>query len=186
MSPEEERELMRRIVSGDKGAFRTVVNAYMSDIYRFACSIVGDAAKGEDIAQEACVRLWTRADKWAATGPLKNWLFSITHNLCMDYLRGVKIHQPLEDIEFMVRDPANDPHQSMEEKEHSHIVRQALLSLPERQRTALMLVYYSGFSNPEAARVMEVSVDAFESLLVRGRTGLRELLKSRRKTLLGS
>lgn len=184
MNPEEERELMRRIVQGDKRAFETVIILYMTDIYRFACSIVGDSAKAEDIAQETCIRLWTKAEAWTSSGRLKHWLFTITHRLCMDELRSRKNHHPLESVEFTLRDPANDPHQSLAEKQNAWLVREALLSLPERQRTAVMLVHYSGFSNPEAADVMGLSVDAIESLLARGRQGLRERLGSRKTMLL--
>jgi RNA polymerase sigma-70 factor (ECF subfamily) len=184
MTPEEERDLMRRIAAGDRRAFETVISFYMTDIYRFALSISGDAAKAEDIAQETCIRLWTRADSWAAAGRVKHWLFTIAHRLCIDELRGRKSHQPLESVEFTLRDPANDPHQALVEKQRAKAVREALMALPERQRTAVMLVHYAGFSNPEAASVMELSVDAVESLLARGRQGLRDRLGSRKALLL--
>jgi len=178
IGPEEEDELMRRIASGDKLAFRTVMGVYMTDIYRFAYSVVGDSARADDIAQEAYIRLWTKAGMWdSAAGGLKTWLFVMTHRLCIDDIRRQrKHHEPIEETENLIPDSGKDPLHALSDKETSEVVKKALLSLPERQRSALMLVHYSGFDNKEAAAILGVSVDALESLLSRGRQKLRGLL----------
>ena len=62
---------------------------------------------------------------------------------------------------------------------------QALAQLPDRQRMALTLCHYQELSNIEAAKVMDVSVDALESLLARGRRGLRDRLSPLRQALTG-
>jgi RNA polymerase sigma-70 factor (ECF subfamily) len=61
----------------------------------------------------------------------------------------------------------------------------AIAALPDRQRQALALVYFEGLSNIEAASVMEVSVDAVESLLARARRSLKESLSAEWRDLIG-
>lgn len=177
---------MRRIVSGDKAAFRMILGAHMTDVYRFAYSIVGDASCAEDIAQEASIRLWTRAGSWNGSGRLKSWLFGITHNLCVDEIRKRRNSVPIDDVAFSLRDNDKDALQSLADVQSTEIVRETLLSLPERQRAALVLVHCSGFTNAEASELMGISVDALESLLARGRQKLKLLLSDSKQTLLGS
>jgi RNA polymerase sigma-70 factor (ECF subfamily) len=64
----------------------------------------------------------------------------------------------------------------LESRQRDDAVQRALLQLAERQRSAIVLVYYQGLSNREAAQVLGVEVDALESLLARGRRTLRKLL----------
>ena len=63
-------------------------------------------------------------------------------------------------------------------------IKKALELLPQRQSTAIMLCYFQGLSNKEAAEVMEVSLNALESYLVRGRRKLAEILGAERDPLL--
>lgn len=81
-------------------------------------------------------------------------------------------------------DPAPRPGEAMEEDERGLAVRHALDSLPERQRAALVLSYYEGLSQAEASALLEISEEALESLLARGRRKLRELLGAQGRDLL--
>jgi RNA polymerase sigma-70 factor (ECF subfamily) len=176
MSPVEERDCMKRIAEGDKAAFSRMVRTHMTDIYRFAYSILGDATRAEDITQEACLKLWTRAGQWTPSGKVRSWLFRITHNLCMDELRGKKPQVDIEKMAFTLRDDKPDQTARYAERETARTVNDALNLLPERQRTALMLVHYNGHTNIESAQIMGLSVDAIESLLARGRRKMKDLL----------
>lgn len=184
MSPDLEQDYMTRIATGDKAAFSHMVNAHMTDIYRFAYSILGDPSRAEDITQEACLKLWTRAGQWNPSGKVRSWLFRITHNLCMDDLRSRKPTLPIDKFTFILSDPQPDQAKVYASNQVSKVVHDALLSLPERQRTALMLVHYSGYTNIESAQIMDLSVDAIESLLARGRRKMKELLSGSKESLL--
>ena len=179
-----EQDLMKRIAEGDQAAFSQMVSLHMTDIYRFAYSILRDATRAEDITQETCLKLWTRAGQWTPSGKVRSWLFRITHNLCMDELRGRKVHTDIEKISFTLRDNTPDQADRFSQGETANAVNRALNSLPERQRTALMLVHYSGHTNIESAEIMDLSVDAIESLLSRGRRKMREILEGSRESLL--
>jgi RNA polymerase sigma-70 factor, ECF subfamily len=184
LSPEEEELCMRRIAENDREAFNTVVEAYMADIFRFSYSILKDQAAAEDIVQETFYRLWTKAAQWNPSGRLKSWLMRIAHNLCIDEIRGKKDIYPEDVQELAFPDQAPDQLERYATQQSGDIVRTALLDLPERQRTALSLVYYQGHSNIEAADIMNVSVDALESLLARGRQGMKQTLERAKSYLL--
>ncbi|MDA4630514.1 sigma-70 family RNA polymerase sigma factor, partial [Escherichia coli] len=74
-------------------------------------------------------------------------------------------------------DPAPDPEQSLSTRDESDQIKRALASLPDRQREAIVLQYYQEFSNIEAAQIMDISIEALESLLARARRNLRTALE---------
>jgi RNA polymerase sigma-70 factor, ECF subfamily len=74
----------------------------------------------------------------------------------------------------------------MEEAEVTRAVAREIAALPERQRIALALCHYQGLKNDEAAEVMEITVEALESLLARARRTLRERLQPVAAELLGA
>lgn len=184
IEPETEQQYMRLIAAGDREAFAYVTTEYMSDVYRFAYAILRDRAEAEDITQETFLRLWNKAGDWQPTGRLKSWLLRIAHNLCMDGLRGQKGKTAIDWTEMDLPDGRPGPTALYAEQEVTQAVTGALLSLPERQRTALMLVYLDDCSYAEAAQIMELSVEALESLLARGKGKLKDRLRASRKTLL--
>ena len=67
--------------------------------------------------------------------------------------------------------------ETMERRRVADEVRRAVLMLPERQRAAVTLCHFEGFTNIETADILETTVEAVESLLTRGRRKLRELLR---------
>ncbi len=176
ISHEDELILMALIASGDKGAFATVMDRHLTSIFRFAFSIVGDKSAAEDITQETCLRLWENAERWQPSGRVRGWLLRIAHNLCMDALRAAKPHAQLGDYEHILPSAEAGPRAVLQMREISERMDGALFRLPERQRTALMLVYYAECSQNEAAIVMGISVDALESLVARGKRSLKATL----------
>lgn len=186
ISPETEARFMQRIAAGDREAFSTVVEMYMADVFRLSYSILRDQAMAEDMAQETFSRLWTKAAQWNPSGRIKSWLLRIAHNLCIDEIRGRKDYHPDDVSEMAIPDSAPSALELYAKRQSGDIVSGALLSLPERQRTALTLVYYQEHSNIEAAAIMGITVDALESLVARGRQNMKELLKAAKPYLLES
>jgi len=172
----DEMSLMVRVAAGDARAFEVILDGHMLAIYHFAYSIVRDACAAEDVTQETCVKLWRNANNWVPDGRLRSWLFRIAHNLCIDEIRRRRPHADIEMFAESLAGDGRDAGDALHESDVSRVVKAALFELPVRQRTALMLVHYSDFSNNEAAATMEISVDALESLLARGRRGLKDIL----------
>ncbi|NBX66800.1 MAG: sigma-70 family RNA polymerase sigma factor [Proteobacteria bacterium] len=176
---------MAAIAAGSTRAFKAVMETYMQDIFRFSYSLLGNQSKAEDIAQETFLRLWSHGRTWSPKGRLKSWLLKIAHNLCIDEIRRIHGHVNVDDVAPMLADTSAGPREILADMQAASILRQALFLLPERQRAALMLVHYNERTNIEAADIMDISVDALESLLARGRRALREKLDGQKKSLLG-
>jgi|TARA_R110002124_G_scaffold287256_1_gene471938 RNA polymerase sigma-70 factor (ECF subfamily) len=180
---EKDAALMLEVANGNATASRLVAELYLDGPFRLALRILGDSSLAEDMAQEAFIKLWKQAPKWQAKAQIKTWLHRVTHNLCVDYLRKQKRYSDDEMPEMEDTRPG-----VLELKEQQQLgdkVTEALQKLPARQRIAISLVHFEEYGNIEAAAIMEISVDALESLLARGRRKLKELLQPTRRLMDG-
>lgn len=181
MDRQEEAALVRRVALGDRAAFASLVEAHQRPLSAYARRMLGEASGADDIVQETFLRLWTRADRFdSKTARLTTWLHNIAHNLCIDSFRKQsRISYTNEDSEFeaAVVPDVNSPEVDQEAEQSGERVRVALGILPERQRSALLLCHYQGLSNRDAASILDVSVDALESLLARARRRLKKELE---------
>lgn len=166
-------ERMRKVGRGDQRAYRELVDRYLNSIARFAQRLLNDAGEAEEVAQETFLRLWTQASNFEPRAKPKTWLYRIARNQCIDRLR--KRRDASADLEAL--SSGDRPSGLLARKETAEEVEAALAALPERQRAAITLVHYEGLDGSEACDVLEVSSEALESLLARGRRSLRERLK---------
>jgi RNA polymerase sigma-70 factor (ECF subfamily) len=175
MERDEEIELMQRTGQGDAQAYRALADHFLPRIVAYCTRLLGNPTEAEDVAQETFLRLWKQADRWKPDARLSTWLFRIAHNRCIDRLRKRRESSP----DHLDRQSIGDrPSALMLRKQIASAVELALSELPERQRAAISLSHYEGLSNPEIAEVLDVSVEAVESLLSRGRRTLRRELAS--------
>lgn len=171
----QDSQLMRLIATGDKQAMSDFIKLNLDSILSFATRYVGQRSDAEDIAQEAFTRVWTKAPQWESREiPARNWLYRITYNLCIDMLRKRKTTG--EAISEDTLTSTTTPDEQLASVESQNRLNQVLNRLPERQCTAILFCHYQGMSNKDAANIMNISIDALESLLSRGRRKLRELL----------
>lgn len=167
--------LMERLRADDAGAFGELTGRHLAAVAGFAFRMVGNAAEADDIAQETFLRLWRHRQDWQPRAQLRTWLLRIARNLCIDRFRRREV---VTDEFPDLADERRSASAEVQRQQVERIVARALAALPERQRAAIGLVYYEGLSNIEAAEVLELSVDAVESLLARGRRTLRESLRA--------
>jgi RNA polymerase sigma-70 factor (ECF subfamily) len=170
---------MAAIASGDRLAFARLVERHLARTVGLGTRLMGSRADGEEIAQEAFSRVWSHATRWRPMGSGGNarfttWLYRIVVNLAIDRKRRPS-HAPMDDVDEPV-DEADDGFKRIHRRQVSDAVTEAMLQLPERQRVALALCFFEGMSNIEAGKIMALSVGAVESLLVRARRSLRQVL----------
>ncbi|MBI1339548.1 RNA polymerase sigma factor [bacterium] len=176
-------DLVRRVGEGDRRAAAELVRRHLPRMVGLARRMLGDASEAEDVAQEVFLRVWKHAAKWKpGQAKFETWMHRVAMNLCLDRLRrgsrnGGEVPADLPD-EHASTTRALDVEQRRER------VQRALDQLPERQRAALVLCYYQEKSNIEAAEIMDVSVEALESLLSRARRALKSGLAAERAELL--
>lgn len=175
---------MRALAAGDRLASETLVGRHLARIVAVADRLLDDPAEAEDVAQEAFTRLWQHASRWEpGRARVSTWLHRVASNLCIDRLRRRR-EQQLGDAAPPL-DPGPGPAARARATELGSHVRAALAALPERQRLAVTLCHYQGMRQDEAADVLGVSVAALESLLARGRRGMRDRLREVAGDLLG-
>jgi RNA polymerase sigma-70 factor (ECF subfamily) len=167
-------ELLSAAARRDSACFAELVSRYYKPVYRVVWRMMNGNAETEDVAQEAFVKLWANPAQIREAKALKGWLMRVASNLAVDRLRR-KQHADIEAV-GEIADPRQRTDASLDGKVASRRVDQAIAQLPERQRLAVTLVYFEGMTNIAAAQVMEISVDAVESLLARGRRTLKEAL----------
>lgn len=173
-------ELVVRVAAGEAAAARALMARHLPKILNLARRMLGDAVEAEDVAQDAFMRVWTHAPRWRpGRAKFETWLHRVALNLCYDRLRR-RPTKAIEDVpEFADRAPG--PAARLFETQLATVVNEALKRLPDRQREALVLCHYQGLTNIDAAQVMEVSVEALESLLSRARRTLKTMLEPLRK-----
>ncbi len=175
--------LLEAAAAGSHAAFSEIVSRHFQPVYRLVWRMTGGAADAEDIAQEAFVKLWKNPARVREAGALKGWLMRVASNAVIDRSRKPR-GAALEDAPE-VQDPQAKPDAPLDRAQAARLVDAKIAALPERQRLALSLVYFEGMSNIAAAEVLEVSVDALESLLARARRSLKESLSGEWRELIG-
>lgn len=175
--------LLSSIARGEQSAFAELMQRHLSAVLASARRIVRDEAEAEDIAQEAFLRLWRTAETLeAGTYGMRPWLRRVASNLAIDNLRKTKRLDVTDEVPEQMEEPAQL--KSLEAVEAAVRVDAAVRSLPPRQRVAVSLFHFDEMSQREVAQAMDLSEDALESLLARGRRRLRELLKNDWRELL--
>ncbi|WP_425091900.1 sigma-70 family RNA polymerase sigma factor [Tropicimonas sp. S265A] len=174
-----------RYCNGDPDAARVLTARLAPKAFSYAMRLLHDRAEAEDVAQEGMLRLWNRAANWDQGGPAQpaTWLLRVVRNLCIDRLRRASgIPQAMSDDEWLDRIADTGPSAAsiVLEKSRSAALETALATLPSRQREAVVLRHLEEMANPEIAAIMDISVEAVESLIARGRRALKENLAQRR------
>ncbi len=168
--------------NGDPSASRVLTARLLPRVLAHAQRLLANRAEAEDVAQEAMLRLWKVAPDWR-TGEAKvtTWLYRVTGNLCTDRLRrrrGVGLDEVPEP-----EDTRPSPADDMQNDARASALQSALGRLPERQAQAVILRHIEELGNPEIAEIMDISVEAVESLVARGKRALSADLAGRREEL---
>jgi RNA polymerase sigma factor (sigma-70 family) len=177
--------LLDRYAAGDPVAARVLTQRLVPRALGYAARLLGDAAEAEDVTQEAMLRLWRAAPGWrSGEAQVTTWLYRVVTNLSTDRLRSRR-RRPVMALEAAPEMPDGDRGAvaGMIEADRMAALQAALDALPDRQRQAVVLRHIEGFTNPEIAAVMDIGVEAVESLTARGKRALAALLAGRREEL---
>lgn len=175
----DDQPLLLAIGRGDHEAFRILMERHGALALALAIRVTGSRQDGEEVVQEAFLRVWSAAARWDPQGGarFRTWLYRVVLNLCLDRKRRAPM-LPIDEI----AEPADGSPTGLEQytgQQARSLVAAALASLPERQRAAMSLCYFGEVSGQEAADSLDISLSALESLLVRGRRALRDFFARR-------
>jgi RNA polymerase sigma-70 factor (ECF subfamily) len=179
---DDEAALLQQYALGDPAAARRLAAALTPRVFGHAFRVLGDRAEAEDVVQEAMLRLWRIAPDWRiGEAKVTTWLYRVVANLCTDRLR-LRRGTGLDDIDEPA-DPAASVEDQLQQVARADALQQALDTLPDRQRQAVVLRHIEGLANPEIAAILETGVEAVESLTARGKKALTLALEGQREAL---
>lgn len=164
--------LLSRIAEGDRRAFAQLMDRHIDRAHGLAKRVLGNKSDAEDVVQDAFMKVWQKAGQWQpGRAQFSTWLYRVVVNRCLD-LKRKPVNTALDNVAEQ-SDDRPDAYEDIAARQRQAEIAAAVANLPERQRTAIALSYTAGMSNAQAAETMEISVKAFESLLVRAKRELR-------------
>ncbi len=166
--------------------FKEIYNTHSDMVYNLSLNYLQNAQDAEEVTQDVFVKVHEKIDTFKAKANLKTWIYRITINQCLDFLKAKKrkkrwgINIPIlwgniPNVPSELSD-FNHPGVLMEDKEAIQNLFQKINSLPHKQKTALILKTIDGLSQKEIAEVLKTSVKAVESLLSRAKANLKKKL----------
>lgn len=183
-----ERELVALAKQGDQDAFAQLVEANQNKIYSLALRMTDNPEDGADLAQEAFLRAWRSLPTFQEESSFSTWLYKLTSNLCIDFLRKEKRRKSavttvsLDDDDdesppTEVPDHRFTPETEVERRELRAAMSRALHSLSDEHRQVLILREVEGLSYTEIAEVLGLEEGTVKSRIARARISLRNILQ---------
>jgi RNA polymerase sigma-70 factor (ECF subfamily) len=181
-------EIMLALRAGHLDAFDVLLAKYRKPIIHFMFRMVHNQAVAEELAQEVFLRVYRSRETYRAEARFSTWLYRIATNLGVNHARDhrhernaatVYLDEPDEDSGSTpdVADQGISAEAAMLRDERMKAIRQHVLALPERQRTAVLMHKYQGLDYKQIGDVLKLSESATKSLLFRAYQTLREKLK---------
>jgi RNA polymerase sigma-70 factor (ECF subfamily) len=177
LSDQELEKLIQQSRDGDPQAMGILYGHFKTSLFSLALRYTYNYAAAEDVIQDVFVKVFTNLHTLDEDKAFVGWLYRITVNTCLSYLRShKKLRQktiPLEDVQGMVADSAPTATQKAESK----ILEQAIQKLPPRLKSVFLLHDMQGFKHHEIARILGCSVGTSKSQLFKARKRIRKLLE---------
>ncbi|MEA3403276.1 MAG: sigma-70 family RNA polymerase sigma factor [Armatimonadota bacterium] len=161
--------------NGDERAYEALFRGHKDSVYSLAMHFAGDPELAADLTQEAFVRAWERLPTLRDPAAFSGWLRTMTVNLVRDHFRGARDEEALDGADPL---PSGEdgPSRAVERSEQDRAVREAVLRLPEHQRTVVTMHHLEGIPVTEIARMLGLPKGTVVSRLARGRENLRRRL----------
>lgn len=163
-------DLVVLIAQGDDHAFREVLQRHQDAVYRFARRMLEKDQDAEDISQETFLRLYRVSNRYRPVATLRTFLLKMAKNLCIDHHRKKRPELMAQIPEIATQ---ATPLDLLEGAIETDRLEKAIQRLPANQRAVLLLRHNENLRYRQIAEVMDLSVGAVESLLVRARRTLR-------------
>jgi RNA polymerase sigma-70 factor (ECF subfamily) len=177
-----------RVTAGDGGALEALYGRYGRPCYALARRILGDDQFAQDVVQEVFLTLWRDAGRFdPARGGFSSWLLSMTHHKAVDAVRREETLRKRRTTAELLEDREVDTprvHDEVWSTLRRERVRQALATLPDPQREALVLAYFGGYTQREIAGLTETPLGTVKTRMLAGMRRLKDGLTGLNDTFL--
>lgn len=181
-------EVMLELRAGNMAAFDVLLAKYRKPIMNFMYRMVHNQAIAEELAQEVFLRVYRSRETYRAEARFSTWLYRIATNLGVNHARNTKnersaptvyLDEPDSETGSLpdVADVTPTVETDLLRRERLKAIRECVMALPERQRTAVLMHKYEGLDYKQIGEVLKLSESATKSLLFRAYQTLRETLK---------
>ncbi len=182
-------EIIEQILQGNRDIYRELVEKYKSMLFLTCMGFLHNKDDAEDLTQEIFIQVYQSLPKFRGESSFSTWIYRIAVNAALNKIRKESKSFLVKRFEsFMVGEkqkmleipiPENEnPETILIQAEYREWIQRALNSLPENQRTTIVLSKYDELSQKEIAEIMNITEGAVEALIQRGKTNLRQKLSS--------
>lgn len=180
-----DEELIKRVKSGDIDAFEEIIAKYEKRVFSLIYNMLKNDNDIEDVAQEVFVKVYKNIDKFHGNSSLYTWIYRITTNLCLDYIKKQKsviyIDEKIQtddgELDFQLPSEEKLQDELYEEKELKQKLEKSIAKLPDKQRVMIVLRDIKGLSYEEISEILEIKLGTVKSQINRARLKLKELLE---------
>ncbi|MGH4118999.1 RNA polymerase sigma factor [Clostridium sp.] len=173
-------QLMQRIKTKDREAFKELFDTYREKVYRMSYIILKDKTASEDVLQEVFIQVYLKIRDLKHTGAFEVWLYRITMNCCRKFIKKenkintINVNENYDTYTDIQDNEINTPENIIVNQELCKEVMNVLYELPEHQRISLTLFYYNELSIKEIANVMKCAEGTVKSRLFHGKKYLKD------------
>jgi RNA polymerase sigma-70 factor, ECF subfamily len=175
-------ELIERCLTGDQQAWEQIVRLHRRKVFNVAYKFVGKHDEAEDLTQDIFLKIFKSLDTFDRRANFQTWLISVSRNLCIDHYRSVRKERETIDRDVDPGDLAPvsaeiSPYAALEHRDRVTLLKEALSTLPETLRTAVMLRDIRELSYQEIADSLHLPEGTVKSRINRGRTELARQIR---------
>lgn len=184
----EDDKLVKRAIKGDQDAFKLLMNKYQKPLYYHIIKMVKNNEQVEDIIQESFVKAFSNLDSYNTNYAFSTWLYRITTNHTIDYLRKKKlkttsINEPIRakdgEMQFQIVGNAETDRKIIR-KERKKIVSDAIKNLPEKYREVIEMRHLEELSYQEISEQLDLPLGTVKAHIFRAREMLYKALIDRK------
>jgi RNA polymerase sigma-70 factor (ECF subfamily) len=170
-----EEDLIKAAQQGQEEAFQALVTLHQATVLGFLYRLGNEVEAVQDLAQETFIKAWLALEKYNHRQKFKNWLLKIAYNTTVDFWRRQRFTVELDAVK--VADSRIDLENQVSRNQQAEMVKQAIQSLPEQSRTALILREYYQYSYKEIAQTLDIPLGTVMSRLNYARSILKKRLQ---------
>jgi RNA polymerase sigma-70 factor, ECF subfamily len=175
-------ELLREIASGDRGAFAEFYDRHSTLMFSVAAKILNDTSEAEDVMQEAFLQIWEKAAKFdPKLGKASSWAAIMVRNKAIDRIRAsqrrTRLAEEAGTAQAIAEEAADTVNDTLHGHEQAKIIQTAIVELPQEQRQAIELAYFSGLTQDEISKKLNTPLGTIKARIRRGLSKLRDQLE---------
>jgi len=189
-SQQDDTDLVKAFQAGNKTVFDKLVLKYKDKVFNLCYRFLGDYTEADDCAQEAFVKVYRSLQGFRLESSFSTWLYRLTVNTCKNKLSSleyryrkkmVRLNNPKQTDEGIypieIKDESLSPIIEIERKEKGMLIQKAIDSLPEEQKTVVVLRDIEGLSYEEIVKITGYNLGTLKSKLARARRELQDRLR---------